>query len=342
MNDIDLTTARILIVDDQTANVELLRDMLQLAGYHELLGLTDPTEVEAFCTSFQPDLILLDLLMPEMDGFAVLERLAPLLAQHIYLPVLVLTADITDHARQRALAVGARDFVTKPFNVAEVLLRIKNLLEVRMLYTRLRGRRESLERVVTDRTRDLQEAQIETLSRLARAAEYRDDETGQHTHRVGEIAAEVARALGLAEEFVETIRLAAPLHDIGKIGIRDAILLKPARLTPDEMAVMQTHTTLGANLLAGGQTPLLRLAEEIALTHHERWDGTGYPQRLIGDGIPLAGRIVAVADVFDALTHARTYKPAWPREAALTEIEGQRGRQFDPEVVEAFLRVLAR
>jgi PAS domain S-box-containing protein len=182
----------------------------------------------------------------------------------------------------------------------------------------------------------VEEAQFETLARLAAAAEYRDDDTGEHTRRVGDLAGRLAEALGLDAELVRLIRLAAPLHDVGKIGIPDAILLKPGRLTEEEFDHMKRHTTIGAQMLAGGASAQIALAEQIAGTHHERWDGTGYPARLAGDAIPIAGRIVAVADVFDALTHSRPYKEAWPRADALAELARQRGRQFDPQVIDAF------
>jgi putative two-component system response regulator len=192
---------------------------------------------------------------------------------------------------------------------------------------------------VRERTAELEETQIEILERLALAAEYRDDDTGEHTKRVGQMSAEIARGLGLPPAEVELIRRAAPLHDVGKIAIPDSILLKPGRLTPEEFEQMKTHTTLGSKMLSGGRFPLLQRAEEIALTHHERWEGTGYIG-LAGDSIPLAGRIVAVADVFDALTSARPYKTAWPRAEAVEEIRRQSGRQFDPRVVEAFLKIV--
>jgi PAS domain S-box-containing protein len=202
--------------------------------------------------------------------------------------------------------------------------------------TEQKGQRELLERLVAERTRDLQAARLEALRRLALAAEYRDDDTHQHTERVGALAALLANRLGLPDEFTEQLRQAAPLHDVGKLGVLDAILLKPGRLSSDERSQMQTHTTIGAAILAGSGFPLLSLGEQIALSHHERWDGTGYPHRAKGEAIPLAGRIVAVADVFDALTHVRPYKPAWPLEEAVAEIVGASGTQFDPRVVAAF------
>jgi putative two-component system response regulator len=198
-----------------------------------------------------------------------------------------------------------------------------------------------LEAKVRERTRELESAQIEIIERLARAAEFRDDNTGQHTERVGQMAALLAREIGMPDTTVSLIRRAAPLHDVGKIGIPDSILLKLGKLTDEEFALVKTHTTIGARILSGSRFSLLRMAEEIAFSHHERWDGSGY-EGLAGEAIPLAGRIVTIADVFDALTQKRPYKAAWPIGDAIAEIDRQRGRQFDPTLVDAFLRVVNR
>ncbi|HEX6589819.1 MAG TPA: HD domain-containing phosphohydrolase, partial [Longimicrobiales bacterium] len=239
----------------------------------------------------------------------------------------------------RALSAGAKDFMTKPLSPAELRLRVRNLLETRYLHEELRVNNESLEQRVVERTREVEEARLDVLYRLARASEYRDDQTGRHTQRVGRLAERLSQVLGMEQSAYELMRRAAPLHDIGKIGIPDAILLKPSRLEPDEIAVMQTHTVIGANILSGSRSPLLLLAEEIALSHHERWDGRGYPNGLGEEEIPLSGRIVAVADVFDSLTHERPYKKAWSARDTLLEIEREAGKQFDPRVVDAMLRV---
>jgi putative two-component system response regulator len=328
---------RILIVDDQPANVELLEAILDGAGYKDVLGTTDPREVIRLHHEFEPDLILLDLMMPHMDGFAVMSQLAARIPAGEYLPVLVLTADITSEARARALSAGAKDFLTKPLDHLEVLLRIRNLLETRQLHLQLAAQNRMLDERVRSRTRDLEEARIEILDRLALAAEFRDDDTGQHTLRVGITSARIAECLDEAPSQVELIRRAAPLHDVGKIGIPDAILLKPGKLTPAEWRIMQTHATVGTRILRGSQAPVLQMAEQIALCHHERWDGTGYPTGFGGPDIPLAARIVAVADVYDALTHDRPYKTAWPPMDAIAEIRRQSGIQFDPDIVNAFL-----
>jgi putative two-component system response regulator len=336
MQPASLAAARMLVVDDAHANVVLLERMLRHNGYTNVRTLTDPRDALPTYVTWEPDMVLLDLQMPHLDGYTVLQQFAAM-PNALYVPVLVLTADITPHAKQRALALGAKDFLAKPFDMAEVMLRIKNLLEMRFLYLHLQQHSGNLERQVHDRTRALEAAQFEIVERLARAAEYRDDATGGHIRRVGELSAQLAQAYGLGSTDVALIRYAAPLHDIGKLGIPDQILLKPGRLTEAERAQMCTHTTIGAQLLTQSSSRLTQVAEQIALTHHERWDGAGYPHGLHGDQIPLVGRIVAIADVFDALTSMRPYKPAWSVEHALAEIERQRGHQFDPHLVDLFL-----
>jgi putative two-component system response regulator len=334
-----LARARLLLIDDEAANLEFLRHVLETEGYGDLVLVADPLEALERFDELNPDLVMVDLWMPQLDGYEFITRIQSVLPAGCYLPILVATGDHTPEARRRALAVGARDFLTKPLSPAEVRLRVRNLLETRYLHEHLREYSTVLEHRVADRTRELEEARLEILYRLARAAEYRDDQTGHHTLRVGKLAGRLAEVLGLSAEACELIARAAPLHDIGKIGIPDAILLKPDRLLPEEFTVIQTHTLIGANILGGSRFSLLQLAEEIALTHHERWDGLGYPHSLGEEDIPLPGRIVAVADVFDSLTHDRPYKSAWSVRDTLAEIEASAGTQFDPVVVEALLRI---
>lgn len=331
-----LTSARILIVDDEGANVLLLQRILQRAGYSELKSTTDPRHVLPIFTEFKPDAVLLDLHMPHLDGYAVMEQIRSRVADTDFLPILVLTADATPAAKQRALSSGARDFLAKPLDATEVLLRLRNLLETRSIHMEMQTQNEGLEEKVRERTEALENAQLEILGRLARAAEYRDDDTGEHAQRVGNLAAYLAQASGLADDQTDLIRMAAPLHDVGKIGIPDSILLKPGKLEKEEFEVMKTHTTIGAGILSGSRSRLLQLAEEIALYHHEKWDGSGYAG-LSGRDIPLAARMVTVADVFDALTHPRPYREAWPVERAIQEIQAGSGRLFDPAVVGVFL-----
>jgi len=330
----------ILAVDDNPANVRLLERILGSAGFVAVEGVTDPTQVLGKVAAGAVDLLLLDLMMPEMDGFAVMAALADVVPAESYLPILVLTADSSSETKRRALTAGAHDFLTKPFDPVEVELRIRNLLQTRSLHLELVSHAEVLEQRVTERTAELERARIEVLERLALAAEFRDDETGKHTQRVGRACGALARELGLRAEQENLIRRAAPLHDIGKIGVPDAILLKPGRLTPAEFEVMKSHTTIGARILSGSTGTLLQMAEQIAVSHHEKWDGSGYPRGLGEAEIPLPGRILAVVDVFDALTSPRPYKPAWTPADALAEIKVQSGRHFDPEVVTAFVRLL--
>ena len=332
------TKARILIIDDEATNVDVLRRVLERSGFTRVQTTTDPREARKLYLDFRPDLILLDLHMPHLDGLAVMDELNRI-AEATYLPILILTGDVTPEARRDALSRGAKDFVHKPFSTDEVLLRIGTLLETRFLYLQIQSQNQMLEAKVRERTRELEGAQFEIIERLAKAAEFRDDNTGQHTERVGQMAALIAKQIALPDSQVSLIRRAAPLHDVGKIGIPDKILLKRGKLTTDEFAVVKTHTAIGARILSGSRFPILRLAEEIAFSHHERWDGEGYAG-IRSDSIPLAGRIVAIADVFDALTQQRPYKEAWPVDQAIAEVERQRGQQFDPKLVDAFLRII--
>jgi putative two-component system response regulator len=333
--------SKILIVDDEEANVQLLERLLRREGYARIASTTDPRQALPTFQKFQPDLLLLDLMMPHLDGYAVMQRLRPLIPPGGFFPILVITADASTPTKHRALADGATDFLTKPIDAAEVVLRVHNLIETRCLHSRLEGENERLEVKVRERTQELENTQLEVLARLALAAEFRDDNTGEHTRRVGHASALLAEVLGLPRAQVELIRQAAPLHDVGKIGIPDAILLKPGKLTPEEFDIIKTHVTIGSQMLTGGQYALLLMAETIALTHHERWDGTGY-RGLKGENIPLPGRITSVVDVFDALTHERPYKKAWPIAQAREEIAKQAGRQFDPRMVDAFITILDR
>jgi putative two-component system response regulator len=336
-----LRDRRILVVDDEPPNVSSLLRLLARGGYTRVQGLTDSRDVIRELEDFQPDLLLLDLRMPHVDGFQVLEAMRSTVPEDEYFPVLVLTGDLSPEVREQALTAGARDFLTKPFDLTEVLLRIRNLLEARVLHLALRDTNRTLEDRVRERTRELAEAQLEILERLALAADYRDDLTGRHAQRVGLLASLLMAELGRPDDEVHLVRWAATLHDVGKIGVPDAILMKPGPLNEAEYQVIRTHVEIGEKILSGSRFHLLNLASEIARTHHERWDGTGY-HGLVGKAIPLAGRVVALADAYDSLTHIRPYKDALePGEAAL-RIEKDRGSHFDPEVVDAFLALRDR
>jgi putative two-component system response regulator len=327
--------SRILIVDDQHENVTLLDRTLRSAGYTHIASTTDSRQALNLFTEFQPDLVALDLRMPHVDGFALLKQLRSRVPAGTFVPVLVLTADNSRKTKHEALTLGAKDFLTKPIDVAEALLRIYNLLETRYLHEELRRHSETLEEKVRMRTEELEQAQLEILQRLALAAEYRDDCTGQHTQRVGEMAALLGRGIGLPADHVELIRRAAPLHDVGKIGIPDGILLKPGKLTEQEYLQIKKHTNIGQMILSGSRFPILQMAECIALYHHERWDGLGY-YRLVGEKIPLEARIVSIVDAFDVIIHARPYKEASTIDIAMEAIQGEKGKQFDPNLTEAF------
>ena len=335
----DLTRARILLVDDEELNLALLQRVLTSRGYSRLADTRNPLEVVALYESFRPDLICLDLHMPSLDGFGVLEQLAPRIPPGSFLPILMLTSDSSLQAKRRALALGATDFVTKPFDADEVVLRIHNLLVPRFMHLELAGYNATLEQQVRERTRALEESRLEVLERLALAAEFRDDATGRHAARVGMIAGKLAEVAGQPRAEVEVIVRAAPLHDLGKIGIPDQILLKPGELSRDEFEIMKRHAGIGARLLSGGRTRLMEIAAEIAHHHHERWDGSGYPAGLRGAAIPFSARVVALADAFDALSHDRPYRKAWPLSAVLEELSRCSRAHFDPELIEAFMQL---
>lgn len=329
----------ILVVDDEAVNVELLTKILRRAGYTNISGTTNSREVTAFAAAHRPDIVLLDLHMPELDGVAVMRELRAV-PDLIYPFVVVLTGDDSRQAKAHALSNGAKDFIAKPFDTNEVVLRINNLADLRVLHKQLHQDNVSLEHKVRARTLELEQARLDVIDRLGMAAEFRDDATGQHTRRVGMGAAAIARALGMNDEHVDLMARAAPLHDVGKIAIPDRVLLKPGPLDAEEMQIMRSHTTIGARLLSSSPSPLLDAARTIALTHHERWDGAGYPEGLAGAKIPLAGRIVAIADFFDALSHDRPYRKRLAHDVVLATIRAERGRHFDPDVFDAFHSVI--
>jgi putative two-component system response regulator len=337
-----LGAARILVIDDEPANVRMLDRLLTTSGCRHVTTLTDPREVIGQMPIARPDLIILDLHMPHLDGFEVMQALRPLLSVERYLPMLIITADDAPPVKQRALAMGARDFLAKPFDSVEALLRIRNLLVTRQLYAQLEREQQRLEQAVEERTRALASTHIEIVYRLARAAEYRDDNTGEHTRRVGRLSGALARTLGLADGDAAMIERAAPLHDVGKVGVPDHVLLKPGKLTATERQLMEQHAEIGYRILTGSRSELLRLAATIAWTHHERLDGSGYPRGLRAREIPQEGRIAAVADVFDALTRDRVYRPRFSRGDALQMMSDARESAFDPDAVDALVASVER
>jgi putative two-component system response regulator len=328
----------ILIVDDEPANLKLLERMLGMDGYHNIVATNDPRQTRALYQQHQCDLVLLDIRMPHMNGFEVLAELKQLPGDPPL--VVVLTAQVSHEYRLRALTEGARDFIGKPFDRAELLARVANMLEMHLLQKQVREHNQLLEQKVRERTAELYDTRLEIVRRLGRAAEFRDNETGMHIIRMSKISALIGQGSGLDTEPCEMLLNASPMHDIGKIGIPDHVLLKPGKLDPDEWKIMQTHTRIGADILSGHESDLLEMARVIALTHHEKWDGSGYPQGLVGEDIPLPGRIVALADVFDALTSVRPYKQAWNIDAAVQFIRDNSGSHFDPGLVEVFIQNL--
>jgi putative two-component system response regulator len=331
--------ANILIVDDEPSIVRLLTRALQSVGYESVEGFTDPLEALTHLLTNSADLIVLDINMPGMSGYDFLNDLSRRLTEDTFLPVLMVSGMSEAEARLLALQAGANNFLAKPIDIKVFLAHVRSLLETRFMSLRLNKDRGVLEELVRRRTGQLQQAHHEILDRLARVAEYRDDTTGQHTERVGQLCGLLAREMGFTQEKISLITRTAPLHDLGKVAIPDAVLLKQGPFDDDEREIMRKHSARGAALLSGGTSELVQMAEEIALFHHERWDGMGYPCGLQGDEIPLTARIVAVADTFDALIHARPYKEAWEVTEAIAELERGRSYQFDPDVVDVLLKI---
>jgi putative two-component system response regulator len=328
--------ARILVVDDEPLSVKIICRVLEAAGHAGVVSTMDPLDAVSLIRFSAPDLVILDLHMPGFDGFELLQSMTAVIPDGDFIPVLVITGDMITDTRRTALKLGATDFLTKPFDNSELVLRIANMLKARRLHLALIEQREELKRSLFVRDGELEEARLEILEALAHAAELRDPETGRHMRTVGEISGKLAAAVGLDSNTARMIGRVAPLHDIGKIGVPDGTLLKRGPLSEQQLHLMRDHTIIGERLLSSISSPMLRTAASIARHHHERWDGSGYPDGLRGDAIPLAARIVAVADVFDALIHDRPYRTAWTEAAAIELILAGSGTHFDPEVVDAF------
>ncbi len=327
-----------MIVDDNRANVQLLQQLLNIEEFKNVRSTTDSRTVRDLHQKYNFDLILLDIRMPHMDGFQVMEALKDIHNED-YLPIIVLTAQRDMETRLKALQSGAKDFLTKPFDRLEVLQRIENMLEVRYLYNRQSRQAEILEQKVRERTREIMATRLEIIQRLGRAGEYRDNETGMHVIRMSKGCHRLALSIGLDEDRAEQISQASTMHDVGKIGIPDHILLKPGKLDAGEWEIMKTHAEIGGDIIGGHSSGLMTMAREIALSHHEKWDGSGYPGGLRADSIPIEGRIAAICDVFDALTSSRPYKEAWPVDKALALIQIEAGKHFDPNLVEHFTMI---
>jgi putative two-component system response regulator len=340
MIDTPLRGSRILVVDDEPADATHLVNTLADAGYPLVDGVTEPERALTLHADRAYDLLIVDLHMPRLDGFGLLEAWG--LHRDDAPPAMAVTRRGDRADRLRALELGARDFVAKPLDRPEFLVRVHNLLEARCQYHKLRRRNHELSRRVAEQDHRLEASHLELLRHLGRAAEFRDNETSLHAVRMSEYAYEVAIAAGLGEALARQIRHACPMHDIGKIGVPDHILLKPGRLTSEEFGIIRQHPLIAGEILAGHASPVVQMARVIALTHHERWDGAGYPHGLAGTAIPIVGRVASLCDVFDALTSERPYKAAWRFDDAVAEIARGAGTQFDPAVVRAFLSVLPR
>jgi putative two-component system response regulator len=358
-NDLALRSSKIMIVDDEPTNVKVARKYLAMEGYESFVVTTDAREALALVDRESPDILLLDIMMPHVSGLDILAAVRN--NEHsVHLPIVILTAANDQSIKRQAIELGASDFLSKPVDPSELIPRVRNVLIVKQHADHLEKYSQELEAEVLRRTAELARSRQEVIHCLARAAEFRDDDTGRHVLRVGRYARLIAEELGWRGEQLEMLEQATQLHDIGKIGIPDSILLKPGKLEPEEMEMMRKHsafgkqitqsipehdlnllrrhTELGSRLLETTESPILALAATIAMSHHEKWNGTGYPLCLAGEDIPIAGRITAVADVFDALSSKRPYKPAFPLEECMQILADGRGSHFDPVVLDAFFR----
>lgn len=320
----------ILVVDDAPENIDVMVGILG-CDYHVKAAINGPRAI-ALAQQTNPDLILLDVMMPDMDGYEVCRQLKadPRTAA---IPVIFVTARTDVQDESLGFSLGAADYIAKPVSPPIVMARVKTQLS-------LHHQQQSLEQKVQERTEELQASRLQLIRRLGRAAEFKDNETGMHVIRMSHYAHILALAYGLSPEEAELILQAAPMHDVGKIGIPENILRKPGKLSPEEWVIMKKHPEIGAQIIGDHDSSLLQMAKTVALAHHERWDGSGYPYGLSGVTIPLVARIVAIADVFDALTTARPYKEAWSLDRAITEVREQAGRHFDPNLVELFMQCL--
>ena len=351
--------AKIMIIDDEPLVIRVVRRFLMAEGYKNFVTITDPRKSLEVIEKERPDVVLVDIMMPHITGIELLRlrRQAPSL-HHI--PFIVLSANSEKNIKREALKLGATDFLAKPVDPVDLVLRVQNILFVKKYQDGLKILAVRLEEQVKKRTQEIEESREQIVHCLAKAAEFRDNETGAHVIRVGKYSAVIAKQLGFGPNYCKKIDLAAQLHDVGKIGIPDSILLNPGKLSREEFEIMQQHCQVGCQIMAplakaelsrlqsdsrevvnGVNSPMLTLAANIANSHHEKWDGTGYPNGLKGEEIPIEGRITCVADVYDALCSERPYKPRFPKEKCLEIMLSERGTRFDPRVLDAFLQKLS-
>ena len=325
---------KVVIIDDAQMNVTILQHLVRKLPNCESQCFIDPVAGLDWCFANEPDLLIVDYMMPHLSGTELATRFR---ARYPDIPVLMVTANHDTELRHQALQLGVTDFLNKPLDNTEFIARAKNMLALRQSHKKLSDRASWLAEEVRKATAQIVAREQETIFCLARAAEYRDPETGAHIQRMAHYSKQIASVLGLSVEEQDLLLESAPMHDIGKVGTPDFILLKPGKLTEAEFEVMKQHAVIGYEVLNSGNSPLLKVAAEIAYTHHEKFDGSGYPRGLKGNEIPLFGRIVAVADVFDALTSERPYKRAWSIEQATQLLQDGMGSHFDPDCVNAFL-----
>ena len=329
----------VYVVDDVSINLELVESVFRNDPGLLIRKSENGKELIKCIEAYGiPDLLILDLMMPVMDGFDVLENLKHGRESN-YFPIIVLSALTDKQSIVKALSMGADDYVTKPFFVEELKARVGNMLKLKERDEYLNTSLDVMESNLIEKLQIIEQTQVEVIIRLGKAAEFRDDETGKHIERIAAYVNLITEELGINREQRIMMQYAAPMHDVGKIGIPDGVLMKAGKLTADEFKIIKLHTVIGSRILSGTTLPLLELAKEIALSHHERWDGYGYPLGLKGSDIPISGRIVAITDVFDAITSKRVYKKAWPIEQALEYLMDMRGKQFDPDIVDAFFAI---
>ena len=354
--------SKVMIIDDEQLVIRVVKRFLASEGYHNFITINDPRDAFKALKSEKPDVVLMDIMMPHLTGLDLL-RYRQRTPEFQHIPFIILSATSENRVKRDALRLGATDFLAKPVDPSDLTVRVKNALMVKRHHDHLSNYAIELERQVRTRTKQIERSREQIIYCLARAAEYRDNETGAHVIRVGKYCAVIAEELGFGPDYVHQIELAAQLHDVGKIGIPDAVLLNPGRLDKEEFEVMKNHCSLGCEIMEplaessgevvrqhadvggfimdGVDSPMLELAALIARTHHEKWDGTGYPKQLKGDQIPIEGRICCVADVYDALCSERPYKPAFPMQKCLEIMLSERGTRFDPIVLDAFFRRLS-